>query len=62
MSPEDARRMWRPHELVHDVVYFSPESRAAALMNLALLLPFVAVAQRLTPVGETTPQLEPAPA
>ena len=25
-----ARRMWRPHELVHDVVYFSQEPRAAA--------------------------------
>lgn len=30
MDAATARRMWRPHELVHDVVYFSPESRAAA--------------------------------
>jgi hypothetical protein len=29
-------------------VFLGPEARAAALFNLALLLPFVAVARRLT--------------
>jgi len=64
--------LWRAHALPWwgalgllvwlGYVFVGPESRTAALMNLALLLPFVAVAQRLTPAGETTPQLEPAPA
>ncbi|MDQ4118140.1 MAG: hypothetical protein M3235_14440 [Actinomycetota bacterium] len=30
MDGPTARRMWQPHERVHDVVYFSPEARGAA--------------------------------
>jgi hypothetical protein len=43
-------------------VFAGPEARLAALLNLALLLPFVGVAQRLTPAEDTVPELEPAPA
>jgi hypothetical protein len=43
-------------------VFVGPESRAAAVLNLALLLPFVGVAQRLDPDRETARQLEPTPA
>jgi hypothetical protein len=40
-------------------VFLGPETRAAALLNLALLLPFVAVARRLTPEPDTA-QLDEA--
>ena len=51
--------LWRAHALPWwgavgfavwlGYVFLGPEARAAALFNLALLLPFVAVARRLTP-------------
>ena len=37
-------------------------ARLAALLNLALLLPFVKVARRLTPSKDTVSQLEPTAA
>ena len=40
-------------------VFVGPEARLAALVNLALLLPFVGVAQRLTPSKDTASELEP---
>ncbi len=43
-------------------VFVGPEARLAALLNLALLLPFVGVAQRLTPSKDTVSQLEPTAA
>lgn len=64
--------LWRSHALPWwgalglavwlGYVFVGPESRPAALLNLALLLPFVAVAQRLDPDRETARQLEPSPA
>jgi hypothetical protein len=41
-------------------VFLGPEARAAALFNLALLLPFVAVARRLAPEPNATQREEPA--
>ena len=41
-------------------VFLGSEARAAALFNLALLLPFDAVARRLTPEPETAQLDEPA--
>jgi hypothetical protein len=40
-------------------VLAGPEARLAALLNLALLLPFIGVAQRLTPGKDTVSELEP---
>ena len=40
-------------------VFVGPEARLAALLNLALLLPFVGVAQRLTPSKDTASEFEP---
>jgi hypothetical protein len=64
--------LWRAHALSRwgaiglvvwlGYVFAGPEGRLTALLNLALLLPFVGVAQRLTPVEDTVPELEPAPA
>jgi hypothetical protein len=60
--------LWRAHALqwwgaIGPVVWLGyvfagPEARLAALLNLALLLPFVGVAQRLTPSKGTVPELE----
>ena len=41
-------------------VFLGPEARAAAMFNLALLLPFVAVARRLTPEPDPAQRGEPA--
>ena len=64
--------LWRAHALPWwgaiglvvwlGYVFAGPEARLAALLNLALLLPFVGVAQRLTPSKDTVLELEPAPA
>jgi hypothetical protein len=43
-------------------VFAGPQARLAALLNLALLLPFVAVAQRLTPAEYPVSELEPTAA
>ena len=62
--------LWRAHALPWwgavgfaswlGYVFLGPETRAAALFNLALLLPFVAVAQRLTPDPDTAQRDEAA--
>lgn len=62
--------LWRAHALPWwgavglatwlGYVFLGPEARAAALLNLALLLPFVAVARRLTPEPDTAHREEPA--
>lgn len=64
--------LWRAHALpwwgvLGLVVWLGylvsgPESQVAALLNLALLLPFIGVAQRLTPATMPASELEPAPA
>jgi hypothetical protein len=41
-------------------VFLGPETRAAALLNLTLLLPFVVVARRLTPEPDPAQLDEPA--
>jgi hypothetical protein len=41
-------------------VFLGPEARAAALFNLALLLPFTAVVRQLTPEPKGAPRGEPA--
>jgi hypothetical protein len=41
-------------------VFLGPEARAAAMFNLALLLPFVAAARRLAPEPDTAQREEPA--
>jgi hypothetical protein len=61
--------LWRAHALPWwgavglavwlGYVFLGPEARAAALFNLALLLPFVAVARRLTPVPDAAHRDEP---
>jgi len=61
--------LWRAHALAWwgtlgllvwlAYVVLGPESRLAALLNLALLLPFVGVARRLTPGTEKAAQPEP---
>jgi hypothetical protein len=60
--------LWRAHALPWwgaislvvwlGYVFAGPEARLAALLNLALLLPFVGVAQRLTPSKDTMSELE----
>jgi hypothetical protein len=62
--------LWRAHALAWwgalgllvwlGYVFVGPESRLAALLNLALLLPFIGVARQLTQGTEKAPQLEPA--
>jgi hypothetical protein len=42
--------------------FAGPEARFASLLNLALLLPFIGVARRLTPDRIPAPQLEPTSA
>ena len=62
--------LWRAHALPWwgaagltvwlGYVFLGSEARASALFNLALLLPFVAVARRLTPVPHAAQRDEPA--
>jgi hypothetical protein len=64
--------LWRAHALPWwgaiglvvwlGYVFAGPQARLAALLNLALLLPFVAVAQRLTPAEYPVSELEPTAA
>ena len=64
--------LWRAHALPWwgaiglvvwlGYVFAGPEARLAALLNLALLLPFVGVAQRLTPSNDTVSEHAPAAA
>jgi hypothetical protein len=62
--------LWRAHALPWwgavgfalwlGYVFIGPKTRAAALCNLALLLPFVAVARRLAPEPDSAQREEPA--
>jgi hypothetical protein len=64
--------LWRAHALPWwgalgflvwiGYVFSGPESQVAALLNLALLLPFVGVARRLTPAAVPVSEPQPAPA
>jgi hypothetical protein len=64
--------LWRAHALPWwgaiglvvwlGYVFAGPEARLAALLNLALLLPFVGVAQRLTPSKDTVSEHVPTAA
>jgi hypothetical protein len=57
-----ALRWWSTLGLViwFGYVVLGPEARFASVLNLALLLPFVAVAGRLTPRKDSVAQAEPA--
>jgi hypothetical protein len=64
--------LWRAHALPWwaalglvvwlGYVVTGTEARPAALLNLALLLPFLAVARRLAPGKDAVPEREPTPA
>jgi hypothetical protein len=64
--------LWRAHALPWwgaiglliwlGYVFAGPQAQLAALLNLALLLPFVGVARRLTPSKDTVPEHVPAAA